>query len=72
MNTQPYALKVADLLDNELRRSVKLNTLYTHAASEIRRLHEENEKLRAALAKAQGQAALQRLNKAAEDNGEEL
>lgn len=55
MNTQPYALKVADLLDDERKRSVKLNLLYEHAAAEIRRLHEENEKLRAALAKAQGE-----------------
>lgn len=55
MNTRHYALKVADLLDDEFNRRHKINTLYTHAAAEIRRLHEENEKLRAALAKAQGE-----------------
>ena len=42
MNTQPYPLTVADLLDDELRRNDKLTLLYEHAAHELRRLHEVN------------------------------
>ena len=53
MNTQPYELKVAELLDDEVRRIVKLELMYRHAAQIIQRLYKENEELRAKLEEKQ-------------------
>ena len=51
MNTQPYELTVAEALEDEMRRMVKLELTYQHAAQIIRNLHKENEELRAKLEK---------------------
>jgi hypothetical protein len=39
MNTQPEALKIADALDDEARRLVKLEVMYRTAAAQLRNLH---------------------------------
>jgi hypothetical protein len=39
MNTQPEALKIADALDEEARRLVKLEVMYRTAAAQLRSLH---------------------------------
>lgn len=49
MNTQPYELKVAELLDDEVGRIVKLELMYRHAAQIIQRLYKENAELRVKL-----------------------
>lgn len=46
----PEALRLADELDAELARTVAVDMLHHNAAAELRRLHAENEALRADLA----------------------
>ena len=46
----PKALVVADMCEAEIKRTVNADLLHHNAALELRRLHAENEKLRAALA----------------------
>lgn len=49
MNTEPYALVIADTLEKEIHRMVKLELMYRHAAQIIQRLYKENAELRAKL-----------------------
>jgi hypothetical protein len=54
MNTQPEALKLADALDNEIKRAVKLNLLYSNAADYLRHLYKANQELAVMLDEAMG------------------
>lgn len=49
MNTEPYALVIADTLEKEIHRMVKLELMYRHAVLALRQLHQENAALRAKL-----------------------
>ena len=39
MNTQPEALKIADALDAEIRRTIKLDVMHSNAAAQLRYLY---------------------------------
>jgi hypothetical protein len=54
MNTQPEALKLADALDSEIKRAVKLNLLYSNAADYLRHLYKTNQELTVMLDEAMG------------------
>ena len=47
MSALPAALRLADELAAEIERTVKLDMTHHNAAAELRRLHAENEALRA-------------------------
>jgi hypothetical protein len=47
----PLALKLAEKLDAEVKRTVSLDILHNDAAIELQRLHAENEALRSTITK---------------------
>lgn len=54
MNTRPEALKIADALDDEVKRAAKLIVLYSNAADYLRHLYKANQELAVMLDEAIG------------------